>query len=70
MGAGWMIAIFLLLISVKAQLLLLTIEVTDIVSNWISFLEQEFFLNCLYGKLESFITTYKVALIMSELFVF
>ena len=43
MGAGWMIAIFLLLISVKAQLLLLTIEVTDIVSNWISFLEQEFF---------------------------
>lgn len=48
MGAGWMIAIFLLLISVKAQLLLLTIEVTDIVSNWISFLEQEFFLNCLY----------------------
>ncbi len=48
MGAGWMIAIFLLLISVKTQLLLLTIEVTDIVSNWISFLEQEFFLNCLY----------------------
>ena len=43
MGACWMIAIVLLLISVNAQLLKLTIEITDIVSNWISFWEQEFF---------------------------
>ena len=54
MGAGWMIAMCLLLISVKAQLLLLTIEVTDIVSNWISFLEQEFFFKIVCMKVRKF----------------